>query len=627
VIFGPVSLWITLSGLLIFTAFAYIAALRAPASPERTRGLLLGAGAMALVWGASLLTVHAYSNSLPFYDQWLEGRWLYHSFGDGRFTWRMLVEPHNEHRIALKRLFTLAIFSIDGQWDNRTEAAFNTVLHALPAGLIVAGLGMRLRGAALAAVMLILLSCWGLPIARENVVWGFQSQWYLLIVYAPLAFWLLAFHPTGTRGFWLGVTSMALCLFTIATGPFCAASVLSARVLEAARNRQRWRDHAPVIVLAALVLTAGILLRSSNWMLELGHARNFGEFLRAWLRMAAYPYVHQPWMAVVIWAPSLLWLARLLRQSRPWTSLERFVVALMGFAFLHPIAIGYARGIDGGAGLDMATRYYDLLAFIPIANVIAAALLVSENRARWRFPALVAWTLVALGGIGERAHRMLTVELPGLPRMFATEAEHVRNYVKSANPKEFDVAQSIDIPFPDTTIIKQALDDTFMRSILPWTVRAPLDVNVIETAGFDSPGLPPDAQPPPTPRISFADWHTTHSGTFRARLAPTPYPFLRLAVIGTAPSALTISNTSVKRSPPGPVWQDGITVRAPEGPSTLEAAHGTSETWWGFTAPVEVGRLTVWVDYASVVGRAFLLLAVLLWLAALAPWRLRKVST
>ena len=40
----------------------------------------------------------------------------------------MLVSPHNEHRIALTRLYSLALLEANGQWDPRLQMTANALI-------------------------------------------------------------------------------------------------------------------------------------------------------------------------------------------------------------------------------------------------------------------------------------------------------------------------------------------------------------------------------------------------------------------------------------------------------------------------------------------------------------------
>jgi hypothetical protein len=145
-------------------------------TPHPETLLAIGLPLFLAVLGARLLIINRFGTEWPFWDQWdVEGplidRWL-----TGTLHASHLLDMHNEHRLLLPRLLTLAEFLVSGRWDGRVEAAGSACLMAgLALGLWMALVrlddGRRIRTWAWFVTPLVTL-----PFGWENTVTGLQSQ-------------------------------------------------------------------------------------------------------------------------------------------------------------------------------------------------------------------------------------------------------------------------------------------------------------------------------------------------------------------------------------------------------------------------------------------------------------------
>ncbi len=135
-----------------------------------------------IVIGARWTVLDRYGSDLPSWDQWdAEGLNLLAPWAEHRLTPEMLLAPHNEHRVVLTKLASLALAAADGQWDQRLECAFNALIAAaISAGLFA--LGLRAWGRRRQGILFVLLaSAYALPLAWQNILYGFHSQQLFLV--------------------------------------------------------------------------------------------------------------------------------------------------------------------------------------------------------------------------------------------------------------------------------------------------------------------------------------------------------------------------------------------------------------------------------------------------------------
>lgn len=145
----------------------------------RFAGVLLAALAaltLILTWRAVL---SAYS-PLPFWDQWEEvvtNQYLAHLFS-----------AHNEHRIAIPRLFFAIDSSVFGGRNLFLLAAIQLIQALHAAALIWVARRAGVRGPALALIGALVVALLFSGAQIENFYWGFQVQFVLVYLLATITF-------------------------------------------------------------------------------------------------------------------------------------------------------------------------------------------------------------------------------------------------------------------------------------------------------------------------------------------------------------------------------------------------------------------------------------------------------
>ena len=265
--------------------------------PGQLRAVLLPLSLFLLIFGAKLVVINRYGSDLPFWDQWAkEGELLYAPWFEHGDLWHNLFLPHNEHRIAPTLALNLTLVLAGGQWDARAQCVANAVLDALVAVGLYVWARRRLSEGWGSAVYVLSALLYGLPLVWDNVLGGFQSQYYFLIGFSLLAMHGLTRHRAfSTRWFWGLAAGLAACvsmgsgfLFTV---PVTAACVL--RLLR--RTRLDLRPLATLSVCLALAGAAAILRPRAPWH-EPIHAQTIGDFCGYFLHCTAWPIPGWPWL-------------------------------------------------------------------------------------------------------------------------------------------------------------------------------------------------------------------------------------------------------------------------------------------------------------------------------------------
>ncbi len=633
-------LWLALGAVAVLVGTAFVMGWQQEsraASPGVA--VAIASAVFLVVLGAKLGCIARFASSHPFWDQWSEGGGLYRPYLEGRLPWSFLFEPHNEHRLSFTRLTALGLFDLNRQWDNRVQAVFNALLHSLMLGWLAAVIARRheLAEALIVGGVLALLA--GIPFARENVTWGFQSWAYFYVLFAVLGLWLVPETRAFTTGWWVGLACVFACLFTGGPGPLCAAALTVGLLLECLRSPSRWPAHVPTLIVGALLAAAGLLLLPAVPRHQVYQAGTVREFLISLGRVAAFPWVDTPVLAPLVWTPFLLGLAKRIRWRRELPDGGRILTALGVFVLLHAPAIAYARGA-GGAG--PATRYFDILGLGVLVNLLAALALLHAARAgdRLRIGAgMLLWVaLVAVGGVN-LASRVMLVELPAAAEASLRQARRLATFLETGQREALAASVPSDLPAASADILAEMLEDPFVRSVMPASVRPALPLAQEDAAGsaFEPGGLPPGYAPEPG-RPAFSSWpkfFTHRTGEFRSNVITTAtLPYLRVEVTGyyiTHRQALALVGAAQRvpvslRAPAGGRWL-ARTVRRPAGPFRVVATDEQPDQWYAFRAPVEIGALSAGTEWllerwhAPLEAGALLATFIVLWSALLPPVR------
>jgi hypothetical protein len=134
------------------------------------------------------------------------------------FQWRELFAQHNEHRLLFPSLLYLALIKLT-HWDSRAGMWTSWVLLVLICGLLFYVFRRTEQTTAVAflkfAPIVWLLHSWR---QYENLLWGFQFCFYLLIFFMLLALVMLDTDRKFGARFWLAVSAGVGASFSLANG-------------------------------------------------------------------------------------------------------------------------------------------------------------------------------------------------------------------------------------------------------------------------------------------------------------------------------------------------------------------------------------------------------------------------
>ncbi len=596
-----------------------------PARPRRSR-FFTAAFAVALffiVVGGKWAVVDRFGSDLPFWDQWdAEGlHLLVPWFEHGNFLPELFL-PHNEHRVVLTKLQSLALVLASGQWDSRLECVVNALLHGAVAVALWLAARRWLDGCWHAPLFVLLAALFGLPFAWENVISGFHSQQFWLLGLSLAALLALPFARPWRAGWFAAVFAAALALLTMGSGFFAAAAVLPVVALRLLRGDTTVRSAWPTLLV-------GVALTGIGWFthvevpyhdeLKAKTAHDFSFSIVHSLQWPA-PLGDNGWAALVLWLPFVLVAWQVLRLPRGTDGrVPQTIVALGGWVLMQVVAAAYARG----AGADYpASRYMDTLAFGMAVNGLAlgwhgAHAPASRVRSVARAALVVAWFGVLAWGLYDNSRFALMEGMPERRRLFDRAEVAMRAYLATNDRRDL---VPDDIPYPVPDYLAQRLEHASLRALMPVGVRPTLPLR----AGPGGNGIfgenhadrltldaaPRNGLPPAAPAFaSRTTWGSFGPGGAAARgewtSAPLTAPlggwlaFETSGDIGESGNTLELCDAQtgarlaevLPTKIPLDTWRTAY-VRAPLVPFVVVARDEDSHHWLAFSAPVEMSSLS-----------------------------------
>jgi len=602
-------------------------------------GILISIGIILVVFGSRLRIVERYGSDLPWWDQWggeaeqVLTPWLQH--GE---LWRNLFTPYSEHRIAPTKALNLALEVMGGQWDARVQCVVNAMLVAALAAVL---LGWVRGGFApfwsLAATILGVLFL-SLPLASDNILGGFQSQFLFLAGFSLAAIYGLINRPAGSALWLLASCAGCLALVSMGSGFFFSIPVLCVtafRLAGAGRRLGLWTTLAAAILFSAI----GWWIRPlAPWQGVL-HAKNAHDYFLYLAHCLAWPKPDWPWLGLPFWLPWGVLAARwTFSSSRRDEPARTFVFAGGFWVLLQLLAVSYARGARGEYP---ANRYAEILTLGLLFSFLSLPFVFPASWRRTPIVIGILWSLAVAGIASYQSRRFFEFSLPASKASYAACERNIQGYLITNEFSYLNKTPVTEIPLFAGEPLARVMAPPEIRGIMPASVRPPIPLEPGgKSAGFHLGGTSPETPPLALRRVwgSFASAAGGAAAEWKSSIIPaSPFAYWKIEVSGSLGSPGTSLDVVSEESGKvlsgafptriaGNSWRAAY-ARAPREPARLVAHADSPSTWFAFSAPVEMSGLSYWSLQLARKGSWLLLGGLPLGAAGMVGWLLSNRRT
>lgn len=417
--------------------------------------------------GAQLQVVSLYGSPVPFWDQWYEADSLFKPWMHGHLSWNNLFAADSDHRILLTHLLDIGLISLNGRWDPLLQMTVNAFFHAVFACGLAFCLWQCLGRKNGWLVCFLLSPFFALPYAGENAIWGINSLWYFVNIFALVTVTGMGFGRTGSWPWWTGLAAGILSLFTMASGLLAPVAAGGLIVLRAVKNRRMEKDSRISLGVCVLLTLAGLAMSvTANYNQPL-KAQSVGQFLSALVRNLAWPFFQSPEMACVIALPLVLLLVVYLRPNFPSARVAELLLALAFWSALQSAVIAYGRA---NYSEDVpASRYMDVFNVFVMAALFATVLLGQfwqrPHFPRWHGMVLpLVFAAVMFFGLYRVSQVVVEHLLAPTRRLNLIAEERIQTFMASGNEQDLFEKPTVR---PDPKLTLSVLNDAALRPILP----------------------------------------------------------------------------------------------------------------------------------------------------------------
>lgn len=570
--------------------------------------------AVALVIvSARLWLIHNFGSSVPFWDQWdMQASGLFLPRLDGTLKWDDWFAAQNEHRVVIARLLGWLLLILNEiQWNPLLEMIVNALLSTTIAIILIAILKNKLEPAVQNWLLVSIVLLWSLPYGWENILVACSNNHSLMILFSVIAAWGLLSNDNFSWKWWLGASCALAAYFNTASGFFMSVVIIILKLYLIAIDKGNRRSHLPTLIICALITMISVMLLVKVPGHAVLKAHSVTDFLLAFGKALAWPWVTYPWLSLILYLPLLALVLRIVWLRRYPSPAELFILALGGWVILQAASMGYARSIGGSSP---ASRYMDSLAFGVVVNLLAFYFITQPwyGLAHWMKSTLHVfacfWQVLVVIGLGG-----LTVlgSWPAIQQKQFQGMEQLKNtreFIRTGQISALQNKPFLHIPYPDPNRLASLLANPKLRRILPHTLTVPplLQSNQ-PNSSFIADGFYPTTGKYQN-EITLGSYNSAGNsaiGRFESTPLQYQHSFLEIPVAGyLGEKELTLQLVVAGQTqplvikPPQLAKESWVScyVRTPNRPFKLVAIDNNPNSWFAFAMPRSLG----WLSFISI---------------------------
>ncbi len=251
--------------------------------------------------------ISKFAVKVPFDDQWeSELIKLYVPYEEGTLNFRDFFQSHNEHRIFFTRIFNLSIYILNGNiWDPILVMRIQSILASLVPVLFIFFL-YNYKPIPMINLIYLGIIC-SFPILFENILWGFQNQFYFFQIFSILAF-SKVISKMNWKDFFLILVFCIFAYFSMASGALVPVAIGIYIFIESILLKKKNKlIYIPILIFLFLTFYKIIPNLQNNDNFKIKNIEDFIIFCFEFLKLRAlmffdlgYELVWLPLLVVII---------------------------------------------------------------------------------------------------------------------------------------------------------------------------------------------------------------------------------------------------------------------------------------------------------------------------------------
>jgi len=580
---------------------------------SQLNALGLTLGVFALVLGVRLHIIDAFAHFTPYYDDWGMGGTL-QEYESEVLTLKFLLSPTNGHVGIWREFLQIGLFDLNqSQWDTYLQMVVNAIIWAINAVFLVTIARRHFTAASTPAVVFFVLILWIFPLSLINATWGVQTHNYNMILFSLVAIWFNQ-SDANTKAWWFGLLVTFMAPLTMGAGAIVAPATLGFMLVKLMLNRQCWPNVRPTIIAMFLLTIYSVwtLKRASSGH-EALYATSVLEFLTTFSKALSFPVLGQVWAAPIMLAPIVILGIQSMRFNTLNNKAIAFTIVLSAYTIGLAIAIGHARGYNGG---DPSHRYFEFFQMYILASLLAL-LLIQNKPLRINKIAnsilVVAWVYtIFLGALDQVSYFNKQIDQRAINKPLQDDS--FKRYLSTKDVTIFRGMKAEHIAFASGPGLASFVKKVEQEDIMSYQMQAPPPLLADGSpSGFVVNGtIAPNKdgwqyQYGYESAIGSYD-RANGGGAAQGQYESTPHQYRRnhlmipvTGYLGEPGLSLKLVDLKTGEETPvvGPVVDDlsaetwhEVFVETPENEFKIVALDNNPELWFGFAAPRTIGRLS-----------------------------------
>ncbi|TGN08049.1 hypothetical protein [Leptospira ilyithenensis] len=423
-----------------------------------------------LVWSIRLLWIGLYGVDVPFWDQWDgEADSIYLPILRGDYDLKHLISQHNEHRIFFTRILSIVIFLLNGHWNTVLVMQIQAMIPGAIAGFLAQTFWKINRSYSACLGIAVYFAA---PLGTENMLWGFQSQFYFMVLFSVISIYYSSFGESNRKFVLSAFVFSVFAFFNIASGALVAfvISVVSCLKLIFGLSEDKKKTILISISFLLLFVFEIFFTKLPSGHEEL-HASDYHTYLNSLSLYMGWPGINKIGFGYYIhgFTFSLFFIILIFKREKLKNPYVQYLISLQIWIYAQILLLVYARG--GGSEANIANRYLDILSLGPLFTFFILICLLNRKRIilfanlSFLLLSIVFTNRVIREGFIERAslflqrEKMLSV-LVTAKRMEAKEKGSSLPFLLAKTPV-------LELPYPDATRLHMLLTDPLFDKMMP----------------------------------------------------------------------------------------------------------------------------------------------------------------